>query len=337
MARIAWRPLAAIAEGVEFARELVNEPGNRLYPASFAAGIRRRLAPLGVSVEILAPPALRRRGMGALLAVGSGSANTPRLVVLRWPGRGRGKAGQPVALVGKGVTFDTGGISIKPAAKMEEMKGDMAGAAAVAGTMLALARQKATTAAVGVLPLVENMPSGVAYRPGDVLTSHSGRTIEVVDTDAEGRLILADALSYAVARFKPRAVVDLATLTYSVIAALGHLYAGIFSNNDMLATRLIGAGDATGERLWRLPLHTDYDEHLNSDIADLRQCAPDEESADAVHAAQFLQNFVGTTPWAHLDIAGVEFLRGEGRHGGSGFAVRLLTQWLTAANRPARR
>jgi leucyl aminopeptidase len=336
----AWAPLEAIAEGVEFARELVNEPGNRLYPASFAARLRRRLAPLGVAVEILAPPALRRLGMGALLAVGSGSeAHPPRLVVLRWPGRGTGRKGAPVALVGKGVTFDTGGISIKPAAKMEEMKGDMAGAAAVAGTLLALARQGAANPAIGVLPLVENMASGTAYRPGDVLTSHSGQTIEVIDTDAEGRLILADALAYAVGRFKPRAVVDLATLTYSVIAALGHLYGGIFANDDALAAQLIGAGTATGERLWRLPLHPDYDEHLKSDIADIRQCAPDAESADAVHAAQFLQNFVGKARWAHLDIAGVEFLRGEGRSGGSGFAVRLLTQWLTgpAGGRTPRR
>ncbi|MEX2298077.1 MAG: leucyl aminopeptidase, partial [Dongiaceae bacterium] len=330
-ARTAWRPFAAIAEGVEFARELVNEPGNRLYPASFAVRLKRRLAPRGIAVEILAPPALRQLGMGALLAVGSGSANQPRLVVLRWPGSGAGRKAMPVALVGKGVTFDTGGISIKPASKMEEMKGDMAGAAAVIGTLLALARQGAANPAVGVLPLVENMVSGSAYRPGDVLTSHSGQTIEVVDTDAEGRLILADALSYAVRRFKPRALVDLATLTYSVIAALGHLYAGIFSNNEVLAAQLIAAGRDAGERLWRLPLHPDYDEHLKSHIADIRQCAPDEESADAVHAAQFMQSFVGGTPWAHLDIAGVEFMRGEGRSGGSGFAVRLLTQWLTVA------
>ncbi|MEX0808569.1 MAG: M17 family metallopeptidase, partial [Dongiaceae bacterium] len=251
--------------------------------------------------------------------------------VLRWPGRGAGRKAAPVALVGKGVTFDTGGISIKPASKMEEMKGDMAGAAAVAGTLLTLARQGAASPAVGVLPLVENMVSGTAYRPGDVLTSFSGQTIEVVDTDAEGRLILADALSYAVRRFKPRAVVDLATLTYSVIAALGHLYAGIFSNNERLAAQLIGAGRDAGEHLWRLPLHPDYDEHLKSEIADIRQCAPDDESADAVHAAQFMQHFVGDAPWAHLDIAGVEFMRGAGRSGGSGFAVRLLTQWLGGA------
>jgi leucyl aminopeptidase len=247
-----------------------------------------------------------------------------------------------VALVGKGVTFDTGGLDIKPAAKMEEMKGDMAGAAAVAGTLLALAMRREPRPVVGVVPLVENMPSGRAYRPGDVVRSHAGKTIEIIDTDAEGRLILADALSYTAGRFKPRAIVDLATLTGSVVAALGHLYAGIFANDDALAAALIAAGAPVGERLWRLPLDPDYATHLKSAIADIRQVAPDEESADAVHAAQFLQDFVGEVPWAHLDIAGVEFLRGEGRHGGAGFAVRLLTGWLAgltrrpAAPRPGR-
>jgi leucyl aminopeptidase len=249
---------------------------------------------------------------------------------MRWPGRAgkRSGKGAPVALVGKGVTFDTGGIDIKPAARMEEMKGDMAGAAVVAGTMLALAMRKETRAVVGVVPLVENMPSGASYRPGDVVRAYDGRTIEIIDTDAEGRLILADALAYTARRFKPRAIVDMATLTGSVIAALGHLYAGIFANDETLAASLVAAGRPVGERLWRLPLDPDYDVHLKSDIADIRQVAPDEESADAVHAAQFLQGFVAGAPWAHLDIAGVEYLRGEDRHGASGFAVRLLTGWL---------
>jgi leucyl aminopeptidase len=327
----AWNLVQPDVAGIAFARDLVNEPGNRIYPASFADRIARRLKPEGVAVEILKPSELQKLGMGALLAVGSGSAHPPRLVVMRWRGNGKGA---PVALVGKGVTFDTGGIDIKPGARMEEMKGDMAGAAAVAGTMLALALRNDPRAVVGVVPLVENMPSGTAFRPGDVVRAFDGRTIEIIDTDAEGRLILADALAYTTKRFRPRAIVDMATLTGSVIAALGHLYAGVFANDDRLAASLIEAGRPVGERLWRLPLDPDYDEHLKSDIADIRQVAPDEESADAVHAAQFLQGFVDGTPWAHLDIAGVEWLRGEGRHGASGFAIRLLTGWLARSARP---
>ena len=329
----AWNAMEPDLAGIAFARDVVNEPGNRIYPASLADRIARRLKPEGIAVEILKPSELEKLGMGALLAVGSGSAHPPRLVVMRWRGN---RKGAPVALVGKGVTFDTGGIDIKPGARMEEMKGDMAGAAAVAGTMLALARRKEPRAVVGVVPLVENMPSGTAFRPGDVVRAHDGRTIEIIDTDAEGRLILADALAYTAKRFKPRAIVDMATLTGSVIAALGHLYAGIFANDDKLAASLIEAGRSVDERLWRLPLDPDYDEHLKSDIADIRQVAPDEESADAVHAAQFMQGFVAGTPWAHLDIAGVEWLRGEGRHGASGFAIRLLTGWLSRAI-PARK
>ncbi len=326
-----WAGLQSDLAGIAFARDLVNEPGNRLYPASLAGRIARRLKPLGVAVEILGPAALRRLGMGALLAVGGGSARKPRLVVMRWPGRARKRAGNgaPVALVGKGVTFDTGGVDIKPAARMEEMKGDMAGAAAVAGTMLALAMRRDAHAVVGIVPLVENMPSGASYRPGDVVRAYDGRTIEIIDTDAEGRLILADALAYSAKRFRPRAIVDMATLTGSVIAALGHLYAGIFSNDETLAASLVAAGRPVGERLWRLPLDPDYEAHLKSDIADIRQVAPDGESADAVHAAQFLRGFVDGTPWAHLDIAGVGYLRDEGRRGASGFAVRLLTGWLS--------
>ena len=323
----AWNAVEPDLAGIAFARDLVNEPGNRIYPASLADRIARRLKPEGIAVEILKPSELQKLGMGALLAVGVGSANQPRLVVMRWAGKSGKNA--PVALVGKGVTFDTGGIDIKPGARMEEMKGDMAGAAAVAGTMLALALRNDPRAVVGVVPLVENMPSGTSFRPGDVVRAYDGRTIEIIDTDAEGRLILADALAYTAKRFKPRAIVDMATLTGSVIAALGHLHAGIFANDDRLAASLIEAGRPVGERLWRLPLDPGYDEHLKSDIADIRQVAPDEESADAVHAAQFMQGFVAGIPWAHLDIAGVEWLRGEGRHGASGFAIRLLTAWLS--------
>jgi leucyl aminopeptidase len=307
-----------------------------LYPESFVERAKA-LRSLGVEVEALDVKRMRKLGMGALLAVGQGSAHEPRLLVLRWPGRKRaGKAVAPFAFVGKGVTFDTGGIDIKPAKGMEEMKGDMAGGAVVVGLMAALAARKSPLPAVGVVPLVENMPSGHAYRPADIVRTMEGKTIEVIDTDAEGRMILVDALHYTVDRFRPRAVIDLATLTGSVIRALGHVYAGIFGNDDALAARLIAAGMVTGERLWRMPLDPAYDEHLKSDIADIRQCAPDEDSADCVHAAQLLQRFVGDTPWAHLDIAGMEFLKKAGpTHppGPSGFGVRLLDHFVAGHER----
>jgi leucyl aminopeptidase len=261
--------------------------------------------------------------MNALIAVGQGSANRPRLVTLRW----NGAKGQPVAFVGKGVTFDSGGISIKKAQGMELMKTDMSGAAAVVGLFRVLAARKAPIHAVGVVPLVENMPSGGAYRPGDVVRSFAGKTVEVVDTDAEGRMILIDALAYAVATYKPRAVVDLATLTYSVVAALGEVYAGLYSNDDALAERLLAASRLAGEKLWRLPLDADYLTNLKSPIADLRQCAPDEVFADAAHAAVFLGEFVGGTPWAHLDIAGKMAAKDpvtETAAGAPGYGVRLL-------------
>jgi leucyl aminopeptidase len=330
-ARRAHASLDAVARGVILARDLVSEPPNVLYPLSFVARAKA-LRSLGVEVEALDVKRMKKLGMGALLAVGQGSAHEPRLLILRWPGRKRvGKAVAPFAFVGKGVTFDTGGIDIKPAKGMEEMKGDMAGGAVVVGLIAALAARKSPLPAVGVVPLVENMPSGHAYRPADIVRTMEGKTIEVIDTDAEGRMILVDALHYTVDRFRPRAIVDLATLTYSVIKALGHVFAGVLGNDDALAERLIAAGKETGERLWRLPLDPAYDEHLKSDIADIRQCAPDEESADCVHAAQLLQRFVGATPWAHLDIAGMEFLRKAGpTHppGPSGFGVRLLDRFV---------
>jgi leucyl aminopeptidase len=329
-ARAAQRSFArldALAAGVETARGLVNEPANLLGPEEFARRARA-LAPLGVKVEILDERALKRLGMGALLAVGQGSARRPRLLVLQWKGPKAKKGRGPLAFVGKGVCFDAGGISIKKAEGMEDMKADMAGAAAVVGVMRVLAERKAPIEAVGVAALVENLTSDSAYRPGDVLTTMSGETVEVVDTDAEGRLILIDALHYTATRFKPRAMVDLATLTYAVGAALGHVHAGVMSNDDRLAARLIAAGQKTGERLWRLPLDKEYDGNLDSAIADIRQVAPDKEVADAVHGAQLLQRFVGQTPWAHLDIAYTGMFANKPRptqpKGATGFGVRLL-------------
>jgi leucyl aminopeptidase len=319
--------LDAVATGVATARSLVNEPANALGPEEFvrrARGLQR----LGVKVEVLEEPQLRRLGMGALLAVGSGSARRPRVLVLRWKGRGA-KAGKgPLAFVGKGVCFDAGGISIKKAEGMEEMHTDMAGAAAVVGAMQVLALRKAPVEAVGVAALVENLPSEQSYRPGDIVKSMSGETVEVINTDAEGRLILLDALYYTAQRFKPRAIVDLATLTYAVGAALGRLHAGLLCNDEILARRLVVAGQATGERLWRLPLDEGYDRNLDSNVADFRQIAPDNQLADAIHGAQLLQRFVGKTPWAHLDIAytGMFVLKETPTQpkGGTGFGVRLL-------------
>src|SRR4029077_7753572 len=246
---------------------------------------------------------LRRLGMGALLAVGAGSVRRPRLLVLRWKGPKAKKGRGPIAFVGKGVVFDAGGLGIKKADGMEAMKADMAGAAAVVGVIQALAARKAPIEAVGVCALVENLPSNMSYRPGDILKTMSGQTIEVIDTDAEGRLILSDALYYTVDRFKPRAVMDLATLTYAVGESRGLSPAGVLSNNDGLVKRLIAAGEKPGERLWRLPIGPEYDANLESGIADLRQVASNEETADAIHGAQLLQHFIGDTPWAHLDIA----------------------------------
>jgi leucyl aminopeptidase len=269
--------------------------------------------------------------MGALCAVGGGAEHGPRLIVLRWPGKIKAA---PIAFVGKGVCFDTGGISIKPAAGMEEMRGDMAGAAAAAGAMLTLALRQSPAPAVAVLALAENAIGAASYRPGDILRTHSGKTIEVLDTDAEGRLILADALSYTAQRFRPRAMIDLATLTGSIITALGHQRAGVFGNDEALTAALMAAGEDVTERLWPMPIDDEHREVLKSDIADLRQCAPAGSGAwggrflsDACHAAAFLREFAGSGAWAHLDIAGVE-AREEaaalGPKGPSGFGVRLL-------------
>ena len=311
-----------MAEAVALTRTLVNEPANVLSPTEFARRASE-LMKLGVEVEILDDRAMAELGMRALLGVGQGSEEGSRLVVLRWPGGAEGAA--PVAFVGKGVVFDTGGISIKPAASMEDMKGDMAGAAAVTGALHAIAARKAKANVIGVLGLVENMPDGKAQRPGDIVKSMSGQTIEIINTDAEGRLVLCDALHYVIEKYKPAAVVDLATLTGAILIALGQEYAGLFSNNDELAERLTKAGQATGEKLWRMPLGPTYDKLIDSKFADMKNTGG--RHAGSITAAQFLQRFVGKTPWAHLDIAGTGMSSPAGdinQSWGSGWGVRLL-------------
>jgi len=329
-ARAAFAPLARVADGVFLTRDLVSEPPNVLNPAEMA---RRcgALTRLGVKVEVLGPRDLRRLGFNTLLGVAQGSVNEPRVVVMRWngaPRRGRGKgkgAAGPVAFVGKGVTFDTGGISLKPAGGMEDMKWDMAGAGAVIGLMAALAGRKAKVDAVGIVGLVENMPSGQAQRPGDVVKSLSGQTVEVLNTDAEGRLVLADCLWYCQDRFKPRFMIDLATLTGAIIISLGHEHAGLFANDDTLATQIAAAGKATGEACWRMPLGDAYDKQLKSDIADMKNIGG--RPGGSITAAQFLQRFVAKAAWAHLDIAGMAWSSKDKPtvpKGATAFGVRLL-------------
>jgi len=320
-----WREAQATVEAVCLARALVAEPSNFLTPKAFATRLRA-LEDAGITVEILSGRALGAKGLGLLQAVGRGSVHPPQLAVLRWPGS---LDQPPVCFVGKGITFDTGGISIKPADRMWEMRGDMAGAAACVGAMLALARRGSPAPAVAVLALAENMVDGDAYRPGDVIQGHAGLTVEIVDTDAEGRLVLADALSYAVSRFQPRAVVDLATLTYAVGVALGGEMAGVYGNDGLLAAHLAAAGVVVGERVWPLPVTERQREALASDIADIKQCITGRLVPDAALAAAFLRAFVGDTPWAHLDIGAVEAREeAEGRYaaGPTGFGVRLLDQ-----------
>jgi leucyl aminopeptidase len=324
----AFAPNRAIIDGVNLARDLVNEPANVLGPAEFAAKAKA-LTKAGVQVEVLSEAALKRLGMGALLAVGQGSVRPSHVVVMQWKGAGP-RGGAPIAIVGKGVTFDTGGISLKPAGGMEEMKGDMAGAACVVGLMQALAERKAKVNAVGVIGLTENMPGGNAQRPGDVVTAMSGTTVEVLNTDAEGRMVLADCLWYAQEKFKPKAVINLATLTGAVMVALGKEHAGIFSNNDELSGWLIEAGTETGEKLWRLPLGPKYDKMIESKVADIKNTGG--KWGGSISAAQFLQRFIKEgTPWAHLDIAGTAMSSVDSevnRSWGSGFGVRLLDQLI---------
>jgi len=328
-AKKAYASLSAVGEGVLLARDLVNEPANVLGPVEFAAQAKE-LEQLGVKVEILTEREMKRLGMGALLGVSQGSVRPPRLVVMQWL---NGKPKQkPVAFVGKGVVFDTGGISIKPAGGMEDMKGDMGGAAAVVGTMHALAARKAKTNAIGIIGLVENMPDGNAQRPGDIVTSMSGQTIEVINTDAEGRLVLADALWYCKEQFNPQFMINLATLTGAIMVALGSQYAGLFSNDDQLSEQLSAAGNVTGERVWRMPMGSEYDKMIDTKNADMKNSAG--RYAGSITAAQFLKRFVGDTPWVHLDIAGTamgsptnEISQGWA----SGYGVRLLDR-LVADN-----
>ncbi len=335
-ARKLWIALEAVAEGIYIARDLTNEPANVLYPDEFAKRTRTLLTKLGVKVEILGVSEMTKLGMNTLLAVGQGSAHDSRLVVMRWNGAPKGKAkgaDAPLAFVGKGVCFDTGGLSLKPAASMMGMKGDMAGAAAVVGVMHALARRKARTDVIGIIGLVENMPDGKAVRPNDIVTSMSGQTVEILNTDAEGRLVLADCLWYAQSKFKPKFMVNLATLTGAILVALGTEHAGLFSNDDKLAERLSKAGQVEGETLWRMPLGENYDKLIKSKFADMKNIGG--SNAGSVTAAQFLQRFVNKQPWAHLDIAGVAWQDGEQKplipSWGTGWGVRLLNR-LVADN-----
>jgi len=322
LAKQASQQAQGLIEGVTLARDLVNEPANVLGSIEFADEIKR-LEKYGLKVEILGLKELEKEKMGALLGVAQGSVRPPRLAIMRWDGGQKDEP--PLAFIGKGVVFDTGGISLKPGAGMEDMKGDMGGAAAVTGAMLALAARKAPVNVVGLVGLVENMPDGAAQRPGDIVTSMSGQTIEVINTDAEGRLVLADVLYYARTRFKPKFMVNLATLTGAIMVALGQYHAGLFSNHDELAEHLTSAGIATGERVWRMPLGENYDKIVDSKVADMRNSTG--RLAGSICAAQFLQRFVGDTPWAHLDIAGTAMdapTHEYNQSWGSGFGVRLI-------------
>ncbi|WP_406853218.1 leucyl aminopeptidase [Brevundimonas sp. BH3] len=327
-AEAAFAPLTAVADAVFFSRDLVSEPANILYPAEFARRVKE-LEALGAKVEILGEAEMEKLGMGSLLGVGQGSRRESQLAVIQWNG---GKAGEaPIAFVGKGVCFDTGGISLKPAEGMEEMKWDMGGAAAVAGLMHALVGRKAKVNVVGVLGLVENMPDGNAQRPGDVVTSMSGQTIEVLNTDAEGRLVLADALWYTQDRFKPKFMIDLATLTGAIIISLGLEYAGVFSNSDELAEGIAAAGSKVGEKTWRLPIPAEYERHIDSPIADVKNMG-NGRAGGSITAALFLQRFTNNVPWAHIDIASTAWIKDSKvatvPDGAVGWGVRLLDQMV---------
>lgn len=322
-----WAALDAVTQGMALTRTLVSEPPNILYPESFVERCRH-LTELGVEITVLDRAQMEALGMGALLGVAQGSVREARLLAMRWNG-GSG-AGVDVALVGKGVTFDTGGISIKPAAGMEDMKWDMGGAGAVAGAMKALALRKARANVIGVCGLVENMPDGNAQRPGDVVTSMSGQTIEVINTDAEGRLVLCDALTWVQRTHKPKTIVDLATLTGAMIISLGSEHGGLFANDDSLADELLAASRASGDALWRFPLGAAYDKLIDSPIADMKNVGP--RGGGSITAAQFLQRFIEPgVRWAHLDIAGMVWADKPGAHhdkGATGFGVRLLDRFV---------
>ncbi len=324
-----WSDRAALLDGINLTRNLVTEPANVIYPESFVARCREELEPLGVEFEVLDRDAMAKLGMGALLGVAQGSENPPRLLAMRWRG-GADRDSAPVVLIGKGITFDTGGISIKPAQGMEAMKWDMGGAGAVAGAMRTLAGRKAKANVVGVCALAENMPDGRAQRPGDIVTSLSGQTIEVINTDAEGRLVLCDALTWAQREYQPEVVVDLATLTGAIIISLGHEYAGMFSNDDGLSASLADAGMATGDKLWRMPVGEAYDKIMDSPVADMKNSASRE--GGSITAACFLQRFVEPgVKWAHLDIAGMVWAEKPAHlydKGATGFGVALLDRFI---------
>lgn len=328
-AKAHFGPLRAVANGVNVARDLVNEPANILGPVELADKTKA-LEKLGVDVEILDVADLQKLKMGSLLCVGQGSERPSRVAVMVWNGAKGNKKAKPVCFVGKGVVFDTGGISIKGAAGMEDMKGDMGGAAAVVGLMHALAERKANVNAVGLIGCVENMPSGNAVRPGDIVTSMSGQTIEIINTDAEGRLVLADVLWYAQEKFKPKLVIDLATLTGAIMIALGKEYAGMFSNDDKLADELIAASRVTGEKVWRMPLDKAFDKAMDSKNADMKNAGG--RWAGAATAAAFLQRFIQKdVPWCHLDVAGtaMDGARSDiNQSWGSGWGVRLLDKFV---------
>jgi leucyl aminopeptidase len=320
-----WEPVVA---GSDLTRELVTEPANIIYPESFVERVKASLEGSGVEIEVLDKAAMEKLGMGALLGVAQGSIREPRLLVLKWNGGGQG--GQPTAFVGKGVTFDTGGISIKPAQGMEMMKWDMGGAGAVVGGMKALALRKAKANVVGICGLVENMPGGNAQRPGDVVTTMNGQTVEVINTDAEGRLVLADAVAYVQKNFRPSTIVDFATLTGAILISLGHEWAGLFSNNDELAGQLLRVGEESGDKLWRMPLAEPFDRLIDSPIADMKNVGPRE--GGSITAAQFIQRFIDEgVRWAHVDMAGKAWSDKAGTtydKGATGYGVRLIDQYV---------
>jgi leucyl aminopeptidase len=319
-----WEP---VAEGIDLTRGLVTEPANIIYPESFVDRCRE-LSKLGIEMDVLDGKQMKELGMGALLGVAQGSVRDPRLLVLRWNGGKDGEA--PTAFVGKGVTFDTGGISIKPAAGMESMKWDMGGAGAVVGAMKALALRKAKANVIGVCGLVENMPGGNAQRPGDVVTTMSGQTVEVINTDAEGRLVLADAVTYVQRKFNPKTIIDLATLTGAILISLGHEYAGLFTPDDELADKLLKAASESGDKLWRMPLAEPFDRLIDSPIADVKNVGPRE--GGSITAAQFIKRFIDDeVKWAHLDIAGMAWSDKPSNtfdKGATGFGVRLIDQFV---------
>lgn len=323
----AFSDLDKIADGVIMARDLVSEPGNILYPESYAEQIKE-LKNLGIEIEILNEDAMEELGMESILGVGQGSSSETLIVIMKWMGS-KNKKVQPLALVGKGVTFDTGGISLKPGPGMGDMKFDMGGSAAVVGAMKAIAGRKAKANVIGIVGLVENMPSGTAQRPGDVVSSMSGQTIEVLNTDAEGRLVLADCLWYCQEKYNPKFMIDLATLTGAIMVALGQEYAGIFSNDDELCEQLIAAGKTVDEPVWRMPIGEAYDKQIDSDIADMKNIGG--KYAGSITAAQFLQRFVNGVPWVHIDIAGTAWKQNTSsiaEKGATGYGVRLLDQLI---------